>query len=491
MHITMGDIASLEPTLVWSIFNEITKIPRPSTKEERIVEWLIAFAKTHGLEHKRDSVGNLLITRPAAEEYEGAERVTLQSHVDMVCEKDSDVEFDFDNDPIRTRIVDGWVMATGTTLGADCGIGMAAALAALISTDIKCAEIEALFTVNEEIGLTGAKGLGEGMINSRLLINLDSEEEGEICIGCAGGVDTVAQFEYHTQQAPHDYSYYRVDISGLKGGHSGEDINKGRSNANKILGRMLWGAVEEFDARLSYLHGGNLRNAIPREGYAIFGVPTRHIVEFAIYFDSFLSDVKEEFSVTDGSLEMTIAEMPYIETVIDEEAQRALIYSLVGLPNGVITMSAEMENLVETSTNLASVRFLDDTTIEVTTSQRSSRESGKTHIKNSVESLFSLAGAEVTHSEGYPGWTPNPSSKLLSIMKECYAEQYGTEPLVRAMHAGLECGLFLESYPHLDMISFGPTMQGVHSPEERLNIASVARFWELLCRLLNRVGMCE
>ena len=207
-----------------------------------------------------------------------------------------------------------------------------------------------------------------------------------------------------------------------------------------------------------------------------------------IFFDSFLSDVKEEFSVTDGSPEMTIAEMPYIETVIDEKAQKALIYSLVGLPNGVITMSAEMENLVETSTNLASIRFIDDTTIEVTTSQRSSRESGKTYIKNSVESLFSLAGAEVTHSEGYPGWTPNPSSKLLLTMKECYAERYGAEPLVRAMHAGLECGLFLESYPHLDMISFGPTMYGVHSPEERLNIASVARFWEMLCRLLNRIG---
>ncbi len=491
MQIIMGDIASLEPTLVWSIFNEITKIPRPSTKEERIVSWLISFAEEHGLKYKRDQTGNLLITRPAAEGCEDGQRVTLQSHVDMVCEKDSDVEFNFERDPIRTRIVDGWVMATGTTLGADCGIGMAASLAALISPDIKCAEIEALFTVNEEIGLTGAKGLGEGMINSRLLINLDSEEEGEICIGCAGGVDTVARFGYHTQQAPRDYSYYRVDISGLKGGHSGEDINKGRGNANKILGRMLWGAMEEYEARLSYMHGGNLRNAIPREGYAIFGVPTRNIVEFAMYFSSFLNDVKEEFSVTDGSLEMNIADMPYIETVIDEKAQRALIYSLVGVPNGVIAMSSQMENLVETSTNLASVRFLDDKAIEVTTSQRSSRESGKTHIKNSVESIFSLAGAEVTHSDGYPGWTPNPSSKLLATVKRCYEEQYGEEPLVRAMHAGLECGLFLENYPRLDMISFGPTMQGVHSPEERLNIASVARFWELLCRLLNQVGMCE
>ncbi len=484
----MQQIANLEPTIVWEIFDSITKIPRPSTKEAKIMAWLIEFATEHGLNYQRDKVGNLLITRPASEGYEHRARVTLQSHVDMVCEKDSDVEFNFDTDPIRTRIVDGWVTAIGTTLGADCGIGMAAALAALTDPDLRCGELEALFTVNEEIGLTGAKGLGEGMITGEYLINLDSEEEGEICIGCAGGVDTLASFSFREEAAPQDFTYYRVDVSGLKGGHSGEDINKGRANANKLLARLLWDSLQNYNMRLSYFHGGNLRNAIPREAYAVFGIPTRHIVDFAISFESFFEDVKDEFAQSEPTLTLTLSEMPHIETIIDKEAQRGLILSMMGLPNGVIAMSMVMDNLVESSSNLASVRFGEDHTIVVATSQRSSRESGKHYAKGMAESVFALAGAEVSHSDGYPGWTPNTDSKLLEVVSECYRAQYdGAEPLVRAMHAGLECGLFLENYPDLDMVSFGPTMQGVHSPEERLNIDSVGRFWVLLKGILTKI----
>ncbi len=483
----MREIAKIEPTIVWEIFDEITQTPRPSSKEEKIIEWLIEFAQNNNLEWERDKVGNVLIIRPADAEHTTKERVTLQSHIDMVCEKNSNIEFDFENDPIRTRIEDGWVTATGTTLGADCGIGMALALAALIDPDLKCGEIEALFTVNEEIGLTGAKELGEGMINSKQLINLDSEEEGEICIGCAGGIDTVATFEYSSKSAPKDYTYYRIDISGLKGGHSGEDINKGRANANKILARILWEATQAFEAKVSFLHGGNLRNAIPREGYAIFGIPTRNIVEFTIAIDSLCEDIKGEWAINDPNLDITTSQMPYIDSVMSRESAQALIYSLMGVPNGVIAMSAEIEGLVETSSNLASIRFSDANSILVTTSQRSSRESAKKYISSAVEGVFLLSGAQVSHSDGYPGWTPNQESKLLSVMKECYTQQYGAEPVVKALHAGLECGLFLENYPDLDMISFGPTMYGVHSPDERLNIDSVGRCWELLKTLLVKI----
>ncbi len=480
----MGILAALEPTIVWEIFDNITQIPRPSMHEQRITAWLVEFAKEHELEYKQDNIGNVLIIRPASNGYEQTPRVTLQSHVDMVCEKDSDVQFNFHTDAIRTRVDGDWVKATGTTLGADCGIGMAASLAALIDPTLQRGELEALFTVNEEVGLTGAKQLGKGMINSRYLINLDSEEEGEICIGCAGGVDTVGRFSYRNEATPRDFIFYRIDVLGLTGGHSGEDINRGRANSNKLLARIIWGATKQFEARLCYLDGGNLRNAIPREGYAILGIPLRHIVEFTIYFDSLVEEIKGEFAINDPTLDIAISEMPQIDNTMDEASQMALIGSLMAVTNGVVAMSADMPSLVESSTNLASVKFRDANTVEVATSQRSSRESGKEYVMNSVEATFLLAGAEVSHSEGYPGWSPNPTSELLATLRECYMEQYGAEPVVRAMHAGLECGLFLERYPNVDMVSFGPTMYGVHSPEERLSIESVGRFWELLRRLL-------
>ncbi len=482
----MKQISELEPTLVWELFHSITRVPRPSGKEQKIIAWLVDFAKSHSLEYKVDKVGNVLISAPATEGREESPRVTLQAHIDMVCEKDSDVEFDFESDPIRTRIEGEWVTAVGTTLGADCGIGMAAALAALIDPCFEHGAISALFTVNEEVGLTGAFELGEGMIDGDILLNLDSEQEGEICIGCAGGIDTVATFQFEKCSVPKDFNFFRLDVSGLHGGHSGADIHLGLANANKILARVLCDAQHSFEMQLSYAFGGNLRNAIPREAYAIFGIPARYEEEFKQSLAIFEADIKDEFAAIEPNLTISLSEMPEVE-VIDKKTQLGLIYSLLGVANGVISLSTVMDNLVESSTNLASIRFKEGNTIEVVTSQRSSKHSAKTYVMQMVESVFTLAGADVTHSDGYPGWSPNPESKILELASESYEALFGVRPSVTAIHAGLECGLFLENYPDLDMISFGPTLSGVHSPDERLHIGSVTKFWMLLKDILTKI----
>ncbi len=483
----MSEISTLEPRIVWEQFDAITKVPRPSKKEEKIIAWLIDFAKQHNLEYKRDKIGNVVIKAPATPSYELRPALILQSHVDMVCEKNSDVVFDFESEAIRTRIVDGWVRADGTTLGADCGIGMAAALAVLIDPAVEHGPIEALFTVDEETGLTGAFELEDGMLEGKHLINLDSEDEGELFIGCAGGIDTVATFNFQSATSPLNYCFFRVDVSDLQGGHSGDDINKGRVNSNKVVGRLLLEGMNSYDLRLCYFDGGNLRNAIPREAYAIFGVPKSLRDQFVERYHLFESDLYSEFRLVEPNFKISLNEMPHIDNMIDLSCQTALINAIVGLPNGVIAMSAAVEGLVETSTNLASVKFVDKNKIVVTTSQRSSVESAKTYAMQMVESVFTLAGADVTHSDGYPGWAPNPDSDLLRLTVESYRELFGQEPLVKAIHAGLECGLFLEKYPELDMISFGPTLRGVHSPDERLEISTVDKFWKLLCDTLKRV----
>ncbi len=485
----MSEISSLEPRIVWEQFDAITKVPRPSKKEEKIIAWLIDFAKQHNLEYKRDKIGNVVIKAAATPSYEDRPTVILQSHVDMVCEKNNDVLFDFERDAIRTRIVDGWVKADGTTLGADCGIGMAAALAVLIDPTVEHGAIEALFTVDEETGLTGAFELEDGMLEGKHLINLDSEDEGELFIGCAGGIDTVASFTFQSVASPANYSFFRVDVSDLQGGHSGDDINKGRVNSNKVVARLLWEGMSSFDLRLSYFDGGNLRNAIPREAYAIFGIPKRFEDQFLESYNLFAADVESEFALREPNFKISLNEMPHIDHMIDLATQTALVNAIVGLPNGVIAMSAAVEGLVETSTNLASVKFVDKNTIVVTTSQRSSVESAKSYAMQSVESVFTLAGADVTHSDGYPGWSPNLDSDLLRLTVESYRELFGEEPQVKAIHAGLECGLFLEKYPDLDMISFGPTLRGVHSPDERLEISTVDKFWRLLLDTLKRISI--
>lgn len=480
----MSEITRLEPRIVWEQFDAITRVPRPSKKEGRIIDFLIEFAKTHGIEYKKDAIGNVVMRKPATLGYEDRPTVILQSHMDMVCEKNSDVEFDFERDPIRTRIDGEWVKAEGTTLGADCGIGMAAALAVLIDPAVEHGPVEALFTVDEETGLTGAFELGEGMLTGKYLINLDSEDEGEIFIGCAGGIDTIATFHYTMEAAPKNYTFFRVDVSDLLGGHSGDDIDKGRVNSNKTVARLLWDGMQSFELKLCYFSGGNLRNAIPREAYAIFGVPTRFKEEFVKRYELFAADLAAEFRLREPNFKITLNEMPRMEQVLDAKTQFGLVYSIVGVPNGVVAMSFAVPGLVETSTNLASVKFEDADRIVVTSSQRSSVESAKTYVMQMVESVFALAGADVAHSDGYPGWAPDPKSELLECTVESYRRLFGTEPKVRAIHAGLECGLFLEKYPELEMVSFGPTLRGVHSPDERLEIATVPKFWALLCDLL-------
>jgi len=483
----METFKNLEPQHVWDIFGEITQVPRPSKKEEKIIRWLLDFAKKHKLKAKKDEAGNVLITAPASPGMEKKKTVVLQSHVDMVCEKEPELKINFEKDPI-IPVVDGeWVKAKGTTLGADDGIGMAAALAILIDSRIRRGPVEALFTVDEETGLTGAFALKPGFINGNILINLDSEDEGEIFIGCAGGKDTVATFKYNAKKAPKGHIAQTISISGLRGGHSGDDIHRGYGNSNKILNRFLWTSANKYDIRISHIDGGNLRNAIPRDATATILVPAGKINKLEKYFETFEKEIKAEFAVTEPNLTLTIKDADISDTVIDNNCQFALLNSLYACPHGVIAMSMDMPGMVETSTNLASVKMDGKGKIIVTTSQRSSVESAKTDIVNMVSSVFILAGAKVKNGEGYPGWKPNVKSEILKIAKARYVHLFGKEPVVRAIHAGLECGLFLEKYPELDMISIGPTLRGVHSPAERLEIATVKMFWDHLTDILKNI----
>ncbi len=481
------ELRELKPQLLWQYFDIITSIPRPSGSEEQITKWLCGVAEQHGLKYKLDGVGNLLIIAPATAGREGHKRVTMQAHLDMVCEKRGDSTHDFTKDPIETYIEDGWVKAHGTTLGADCGIGVAAALAALTDPDLEHGELEALFTVDEERGLTGAFGLGEGMIGGDYLLNLDSEDEGEIFIGCAGGVDTTARFEITRESLPQDMKFYEVSVGGLQGGHSGDDINKGRGNSIKIISRLLFEASLTLGIRVISMECGNLRNAIPREGSAIVAADQMGAAGFEALFEGYKSTLANEFQLLDPSLEISLK---LIDPVADEAWSFSDAFSILGsfvvLPNGVMEMSKVMEGLVESSSNLAAVHTHADHVIALT-SQRSATIEGREKVKGQVVSSFVSAKASVTHSTGYPGWSPNPDSGLLKIAQSCYTTLFGEEPKVRAIHAGLECGLFLERYPTLDMISFGPTMRGVHSPDERLEVASVERFWRYLVAVLMAV----
>jgi dipeptidase D len=480
-------LSSLEPNSVWTYFEEICRIPRPSKKEKLVIAYLQNFAKEHGLKVKTDHAGNVLIEKPAYPGYEKFKPVVLQCHMDMVCEKNSDVAHNFLSDPIVPTVDGEWVKANGTTLGADDGIGIAAQLAILASTEIKHGPLECLFTVDEETGLTGANELEKNFFGSKILINLDSEDEGELFIGCAGGVDTLATFAYDTEKVPSNSTAFKLIVKGLKGGHSGDDIDKGLGNSIKIINRFLWRGVNSYDLRLSMLDGGNLRNAIPREAYAIFTIHEEDRAALRKEFAQIKNDILAELHDVEPDLSITFegAELP--SYVVDEPTQYDLLNALYACPHGVISMSRQLKGLVETSTNLASVKFIQDNQILVTTSQRSSVESAKRDISNMVESVFRLANARIQHSDGYPGWTPNTNSEILGITRDSYVRLFGVEPVVRAIHAGLECGLFLEKYPELDMISFGPTIKAAHSPTERLNIPSTMKFWKLLLEVLQNI----
>lgn len=480
-------IKDLQPALVFDIFDQITKVPRPSKKEGKIRQFLLDFAQKHGIAAKTDAIGNVVMSKPATAGHEQAPTVILQAHMDMVCES-NDKNFDFDNSPITT-IVDGeWLRADGTTLGADNGIGMAAALAVMVDDKLVHGPVECLFTVDEETGLTGANNLGDGMITGSILLNLDSEDDAEIFVGCAGGVDTTCTFHYERSMAPTDFHYFKVEIAKGLGGHSGGDIHLGRANANKLLARFLWTVGKKYQLSLAEIDGGNLRNAIPRAAHAVFGVHTSSKDDIMAMFNQFVAEVKDEYEGIEPTIEINIATIERPEFTIDSTTTAHLIEALYSAPHGVISMSRDLEGLVETSTNLASVKMPAEGEILVTTSQRSSVESRKWDIAHQVEALFELAGATVSHGDGYPGWKPNMKSTIMHLASEAYEELYGIKPAVKAIHAGLECGLFKEKMPQLDMVSFGPTLQGVHSPSERMYIPAVERFWGQLTRTLEKVA---
>ncbi len=477
----------LKPAGVFRYFEEICQIPRPSKNEAKIIAYLQAFGKQHQLETHTDEAGNVLIRKPATPGMEACKTVALQSHVDMVCEKNNDVRHDFLNDPIETVIEGEWMKAKGTTLGADNGIGIATSLAILADNSIEHGPLECLFTVDEETGLTGAFALKEGFMQADILLNLDSEDEGELFIGCAGGVDSVAEYHYQETAVPEGYFYAKIQIKGLTGGHSGGDIHLGRANANKLLARLLNQAYQQHDMYLCAIDGGNLRNAIAREAYAVVAVPETDKHALRTELNIYSAEVEAEYAVTDPDMQMVLESETPCPKAIDRDTALRLIQALYVVPHGVCAMSQDIPGLVETSTNLASVKMKPHHIIRVETSQRSSIESSKQNIANTVRTVFNMTGADVSHSDGYPGWKPNTHSEILEIATESYKRLFATEAKVKAIHAGLECGLFLQKYPALDMISFGPTLQGVHSPDERMNLPSVERFWKHLLDILKHI----
>ena len=477
------EIKNLAPELVWNIFDQITKVPRPSKKEEKIRQWLVDFAKQHNIECHLDATGNVLMRKPATPGYEDHQTIVMQGHIDMVCEKNSDVDHDFENDPIETIIDGDWVKANGTTLGADNGVGVALSLACLIDDSFQHGPLEALFTYDEETGLTGANAIEEGFMTGKVLINLDSETEGQIFIGCAGGMDTVGLFHYTPAPAPKDLYYAKVKVSGLLGGHSGGDIHLQHANANKVLARFL---TTQPDAVLAAIHGGNLRNAIAREAEAVIGIPYSSKDNVVAELNQFAAIIEGEVGDIEKGMKLTIETVDTPETVIEKEVADRLIKALIVCPHGVQGMSRSMPGLVETSTNMASVKMIEPGVIKVETSQRSSVESEKRAIAQAVATTFSLAGAEVKQGSGYPGWKPNTSSPIMKVCADTYRDLYGKEPEILTIHAGLETGLFLTKYPYLDMVSIGPTMEGVHSPDERLYIPSVGTFYAYLKEVLSR-----
>ena len=475
----------MKPKQVFDIFAEICKVPRPSKHEERISQWLQDFAASHGIECVADEAMNVIMRVPATPGYEEHEGVILQAHMDMVCEKNGDVEHDFMNDPIQTWVDGEWLKAKGTTLGADNGIGIAMALAVITDKELQHPAIECLFTVDEETGLTGAMKLQDGMLKSKRLINLDSEDDGQIFIGCAGGIDTLAKMHYNGErlEAKGERLAIRLSVSGLMGGHSGDDINKGRANANQLIVWFLARIWPQTEIQLASIHGGNLRNAIAREAEAVITIPMAYKEQIRIEWNNFVAQMEGVFGEIekDMRLELETTDMP--EMFIPADKAYRLIMALCECPHGMIAMSKEMPGLVETSTNLASIKMKEGY-IEVNTSQRSSIEASKHHLKWAVEQALSLACDEVTHGDGYPGWAPNPNSPLLEVVKKAYTDLFKAEPQVLAIHAGLECGLFLEKYPYLDMVSIGPQMYGVHSPQERLSIPSTERCYAWLRQTL-------
>jgi dipeptidase D len=481
-------IKGLKPEALWSYFYELTRIPRESKNETQVIEFLIEFARKHQLQYKKDKTGNVVISKPGTTRAENAPGVVLQGHVDMVCEKNSDVKHDFRHDPIRMKRVGGFIKAEGTTLGSDNGIGVAAALAVLADKSLVHPPLEAVFTVDEETGLTGANALTTDFVKGRILLNLDTEEDGALYVGCAGGKDTEIFLPTEWGSAPVDRQAVLIRLKGLQGGHSGLDIDKGRANAVKQLSRVIWKAAEKFELRLFKLAGGNKHNAIPRETDAGLLVNEADLAQFKNFIRNFAGTLQNEFKATDSGLQISVEATNYPEKVLSKSFQDILLNLIYALPHGVKKMSFEIEGLVETSTNLAVVKT-DAELVSILTSQRSSVASEIEDIADKVKATGLLAGGKVRQGTGYPAWQPNMKSKILKFMKETYKDLYGAEPEVKAIHAGLECGIIGEKFSGMDMISLGPTILGAHSPDERVEIETVEKFWDLLVEVLKRLAL--
>ena len=480
------EIRNLEPKALWNKFADLNEVPRPSKKEERVIEFMKNFGNSLGLETFEDEIRNVIIRKPATPGMENRKAIVMQGHLDMVHQKNADTVFDFDTQGIDMYVDGDWVRARGTTLGADNGLGVATIMAILESKDIPHPAIEALFTIDEETGMTGALNLKGGILQGQILLNLDTEEDDEIDIGCAGGIDVTATRGYNVEEVPEGSVGYTITVKGLNGGHSGMDIHKGLGNANKIMNRLLFDGFENFGLQVSEINGGSLRNAIPRESVA--KVIISEMFDEAYLFDmqEIINDIKAEFKTTEPNLTIEIVKGDLPENVMDLGVQEGIIRAIYAAHNGVYRMSADMEDLVETSNNIARV-IVKDGEISIGCLTRSSVESSKFDLANALRSAFELVGCEVELSGSYPGWTPNVNSEILEVLKAIYEKQNGEQPKVVACHAGLECGILGTNYPEMDMISFGPTIHGAHSPDERASISSAQKYWKFVLEILSNI----
>lgn len=476
------DITHLEPQVIWKNFSALNSVPRPSKKEGKVIEFIKSFGESLGLETTVDEVGNVIIKKTATVGMENRKTVVLQSHLDMVCQKNNDVNFDFDTQGIEMEIDGDWVKAKGTTLGADNGLGVSAIMAILESKDIPHPALEALFTIDEETGMTGAMGLKPGSLTGQIMLNLDTEEDDEIDIGCAGGVDVTATANYELVEP--QGQIVKIDVKGLQGGHSGMDIHKGFGNANMILGRLLFTGLYNENIQLISIDGGGLRNAIPREAYAVLAV--RNAPEFINQANDLKKALLEEFASVEKDLMIRIENYTTADKAISEEDSKKIILALKAAHNGVYRMSPDVADLVEASNNVARVE-LKHGELKILNLSRSSVESSKFAVAEQLKSVFELAGMQVEFSGSYPGWKPKPGSDIVKIMEQIYEKDFGSKPHVVACHAGLECGIIGANYPEMEMVSFGPTIRGAHSPDERANVPSVQKFWKYLQEILANI----
>lgn len=476
------ELSQLEPQIIWKNFAALNSVPRPSKKEEKVIAFIKKFGEDLNLETTVDEVGNVIIKKPATKGMEDRKAIILQSHLDMVCQKNNDVNFDFETQGIQMEVEGDWVKAKGTTLGADNGLGVASILSILESTDLTHPSLEALFTIDEETGMTGAIGLKPGQLHGKILLNLDTEEDDEIDIGCAGGIDVTASQNYDVQESTGQI--VKITVNGLQGGHSGMDIHKGFGNANVILGRLLFLGISDQNIQLISIDGGGLRNAIPREGNVVLSV--RNSVDFIASANNLKVDILEEFANVEKDLKINIENYSTSEKAVSEEDSKKIIYALKSAFNGVYRMSPDVENLVETSNNVARVE-LKNGDLKILNLSRSSVDSSKLAVAEQLKSVFELAGMKVDFSGSYPGWKPKPGSEIVKLMEKIYEKDFGEKPQVVACHAGLECGIIGANYPEMEMVSFGPTIRGAHSPDERANVPSVQKFWGFLKEILANI----